>query len=440
MIWIPWVIGFAAGGLLGAGIVWFVHGRGGGDLAARLEALKGDSERIERALREEQRAGRGELSRSFEQFAERMRRQLDGMNTQQRERLEDFAHRLSQLSGDNEKRLGEIRGTLEVQLKALREDNAKQLERMRGTVDEKLQTTLETRLGRSFKQVSERLEAVQRGLGEMQTLATGVGDLKRVLTNVKTRGTFGEVQLGALLEQMLTRNQYADNIVTVPGSAERVEFAIRMPGHEDDEEVYLPVDAKFPLEDYQRLLDAQEGADEEAAAAAGRALENRVRVEARRIREKYIAPPHTTDFGVMYLATEGLYAEIIRRPGLFESLQRDYRVAVTGPTTLSAFLNSLQLGFRTLAIERRSSEVWRLLGAAKTEFGKFAGILEKAEKQIGTVGRSIGEASRKTRTIERRLRGVESLSEDDTSKLLGDDSPLPPNEGDDDTDKGARQV
>jgi DNA recombination protein RmuC len=421
MIWIPWVVGFGGGAILGAAIMWFARGRGGAELAARLEALKGDSERIERTLREEQRAGRGELAQSFEQFAERMREQLEAMNALQRERLEDFARRLSLLSGENEKRLGEIRGTLEAQLKGLREDNAKQLEKMRATVDEKLQTTLNTRLGESFKQVSERLEAVQRGLGEMQTLAAGVGDLKRVLTNVKTRGTFGEVQLGALLEQLLTAEQYECNVATVPGSAERVEFAVRMPGQNDQDAVYLPVDAKFPLEDWQRLLNAQEAGDGEATNAAAKALENRVRLEARRIREKYIAPPHTTDFAVMFLATEGLYAEVLRRPGLFEALQREYRVAVTGPTTLSAFLNSLQMGFRTLAIEQRSSEIWQLLGAVKSEFGKFAGILEKAEKQIGTVGRSIGEAGRKTRTIERRLREVESLEAHEAAKLLDED-------------------
>jgi DNA recombination protein RmuC len=420
MIWIGWVIGALAGLIVGAIAAWWVRARGAHDMATRLEALKGDSERIERALREEQRAGRGELAQSFEQFAKRMREQQDAMNAQQRERLENFAHRLSQLSGDNERRLGEIRGTLETQLKAVREDNSKQLEKMRSTVDEKLQSTLETRLGESFKQVSERLEAVQRGLGEMHTLATGVGDLKRVLSNVKTRGTFGEVQLGTLLEQLLTPEQYDTNVATVRGSSERVEFAIRMPGREGEDDVLLPIDAKFPLEDWQRLLDAREAADNEAGATAVKALEKRVKLEAKRIRDKYLAPPYTTDFAVMFLPVEGLFAEIISHPGLFESLQREYRITVTGPTTLSAFLNSLQMGFRTLAIEKRSSEIWRLLGAVKGDFGKFAGILEKAEKQIGTVGRSIGEASRKTRTIERHLRGVESLEGDEAAKLLGD--------------------
>lgn len=426
MNWIPWVVGFVVGGALGAVVVWLAHGRGhdpGIDkLSSRLDALKDNNERIERALREEQRAGRGELAKSFEGFATRMNRELDTMGTQQRERLESFARRLGELSQGNDKRLGEIRGTLEAQLKELREGNSKELDRMRATVDEKLQKTLETRLGQSFKQVSERLEAVQRGLGEMQNLATGVGDLKRVLTNVKTRGTFGEVQLGALLEQILTPEQYGTNVATVPNSRERVEFAIRMPGHKDESEVLLPIDAKFPREDYERLLDAQEVADTEAAEGAARALEVRIRQEAKRIRDKYIAPPHTTDFAILFLPTEGLYAEVIRRPGLFERLQQNYHVSVAGPTTLTAVLNALQMGFRTLAIQKRSSEVWELLGAVKNEFGKFAGILEKAERQIGTVGKSIGEAGRKTRTIERRLRSVESLNDDATRQLLDNDT------------------
>lgn len=433
MSWIPWVIGIVAGGVIGAGTAWFMFRRGGSELSSRLETLKNDSERIERVMREEQRAGRGELGQSFEQFGGRVQKQLEIMNNQQRERIEDFARRLSQLSGDNERRLGDIRGTLEAQLKTLREDNGKQLEKMRATVDEKLQATLETRLGQSFKLVSERLEAVQRGLGEMQSLATGVGDLKRVLTNVKTRGTFGEVQLGALLEQLLTRDQYDSNVATVAGSVERVEFAVRLPGANRDEQVWLPIDAKFPHEDYERLLDAQERADTEAASIASAALERRVRDEAKAIRAKYVAPPQTTEFAILFLPTEGLYAEVIRRPGLFETLQREHRVTVAGPTTLSALLNSLQMGFRTLAIEKRSSEVWQLLGAVKSEFGKFAGILEKAEKQIGTVGRSIGEAGRKTRTIERRLRDVESLSSRETDKLLGEDALLSSPEEDEDT-------
>ena len=371
-------------------------------LVAKLDALRGDSERIERVLREEQRAGRGELAEALARLADQLRQTLSG------------------LTADNEKRLNEVRATLEVQLKSLQTDNAAQLEKMREIVDDKLQKTLNTRLGESFKVIASQLEAVQRGLGEMQSLATGVGDLKRVLSNVKTRGTFGEVQLGALLEQMLTADQYAANIPTVPGSNERVEYAIRLPGQDRDAPVWLPIDCKFPIEDYQRLLDAQERADAEAAAAAAHALERRVRDEAKTIRAKYVAPPHTTDFAILFLPTEGLYAEVIRRPGLFEVLQREHRITVAGPTTLTAILNALQMGFRTLAIEQRSSEVWQLLGAVKNEFGKFTTILEAAARQVETVRNTLKKAAGKTTTIERRLRNVESLSGDESHALLGD--------------------
>ncbi|MGH8428113.1 MAG: DNA recombination protein RmuC [Gammaproteobacteria bacterium] len=453
-------------------VMLLTRGRGDSGLGPRLDALKDDNDRIERVLREEQRAGRGELAQSFDQFRGHVQQQMDAMSAQQRERLESFGtrlveltertdrgllqlrsglaedsrktreestltlknfgtmleQRLAQLTGDNEKRMGDMRVTLEARLKAIQDDNEKQLEKMRATVDEKLQTTLETRLGQSFKLVSERLEAVQRGLGEMQTLATGVGDLKRVLTNVKTRGIFGEVQLAALLEDVLTVEQYSANVATRPGSNERVEFAIRFPGQDRDAPVWLPIDAKFPREDYERLLDAQERADPAAAEAAAAALERRMRDEARSIVAKYVAPPYTTEFAILFLPTEGLYAEVLRRPGLVDSLQREYRVTVVGPTNLHAYLNSLQMGFRTLAIQKRSGEVWQLLGAVKSEFGKFSGILEKAEKQISTVGKSIREAGRKTRTIERRLRGVESLSGGGDEKLLDDDALLPTSE------------
>jgi DNA recombination protein RmuC len=292
---------------------------------------------------------------------------------------------------------------------------------MRQTVDEKLQTTLESRLGESFRLVSERLEAVHKGLGEMQSLASGVGDLKRVLGNVKSRGVWGEVQLAGILEQMLTPDQYEANVVVVPGSNERVEFAIRLPGAGDrpDVPVRLPIDAKFPREDYERLLDAQDRADAEGAAAAGLALERRIRDEARVICQKYVAPPHTTDFALMFLPTEGLYAEVLRRPGLVDALQREQRVVLAGPTTLSAILNSLRMGFRTLAIEQRSSEVWQVLGAVKTEFGKFAGVLEKTRKKLSEATSVIDQADVRTRAIERKLRGVEAASDGDTRKLLG---------------------
>ncbi len=327
----------------------------------------------------------------------------------QRQFAEALGARLKELGERNIQSIGELRAQVDAQLKTMQADNAQKLEQMRATVDEKLQSTLETRLGESFRLVSERLEAVQRGLGEMQQLASGVGDLKRVLTNVKTRGTFGEVQLGALLEQVLTLEQYAGNVATVPGSGERVEYAVKLPGAGEDGAVWLPIDAKFPHEDYERLIDAQERADAGAMTEAGNALERRIRDEAKKIREKYVAPPHTTDFALMFLPTEGLYAEVIRRPGLFDTVQREQRITLVGPTTLLALLNSLQMGFRTLAIEKRSSEVWQTLGAVKDEFGKFATVLEKAHSQLDTVQNSIKKAGVRTRAIERKLRGVESL-------------------------------
>ncbi|RQH09662.1 DNA recombination protein RmuC [Paraburkholderia dinghuensis] len=338
-----------------------------------------------------------------------------------------LAQQLTQLTEANDRRFAEVRATLEQRLKDIEANNAAKLEEMRRTVDEKLHATLEQRLGESFKLVSDRLEQVHRGLGEMQTLAAGVGDLKKVLTNVKTRGTWGEVQLEALLEQILTPDQYAKNVATVPKSTERVEFAIRLPGRGDTggaaEPVWLPVDAKFPREDYERLIDAQERADVGAIEEAGRALEARVKAEARTIAEKYVAPPHTTDFALLFLPTEGLYAEILRRPGLTDLLQRDFRVTVAGPTTLTALLNSLQMGFRTLAIERRSSEVWQVLGAVKTEFGKFGDVLAKTKSQLETVTRSIEAAEVRTRAMNRKLRDVEALPGEEATNLLGDALP-----------------
>ena len=336
----------------------------------------------------------------------------------QRQLAESLGNRVRELTERNAQSIGELRAQLDAQLKALQADNAQKLEQMRATVDEKLQSTLETRLGESFRLVSERLEAVQRGLGEMQQLASDVGSLQRVLTNVKQRGTFGETQLGALLEDVLTSEQYAANVATLPDSGERVEFAIRMPGTRGEGQVWLPVDAKFPREDYERLVDAQERADVEGAQAAGNALERRVREEAKKIREKYIGPPHTTDFALLFLPTEGLYAEVIRRPGLFDSIQREQRVTLVGPTTLLAVLNALQMGFRSLAIEKRSSEVWQTLGEVKNEFGKFAVVLEKAHSQLDTVQNSIKAAGVRTRAIERRLRGVEALPQDSAPATL----------------------
>ena len=316
--------------------------------------------------------------------------------------------------------MDKMRETVEQRLKALQEDNAKKLEKMRLTVDEKLHKTLETRLGESFKLVSDRLEKVQKGLGEMQALASGVGDLKRVLTNVKTRGTWGEIQLGNLLEQILTPEQFESNVQVKKGSGERVEYAIKLPGKDDspDEVVWLPIDAKFPQEHYQRLLDAQEKADPVAAELAAKQLENRIKNSAKEIRDKYINPPNTTDFAIMFLPTEGLYAEVLRRPGLASGLQLDCRVTIAGPTTLAALLNSLQMGFRTLAIQQRSSEVWNVLAAVKAEFGKFGDILNRVYKQLGTARTTIETATRKTRTIERRLGKVQELPTEETTDLL----------------------
>jgi DNA recombination protein RmuC len=332
-----------------------------------------------------------------------------------REALDAALHRQQQLL---DLRLAELRQSVEQRLAAIQQDNAAKLELMRATVDEKLHATLEQRLGESFKQVAERLEQVHRGLGDMQTLARDVGSLSRVLSGVKTRGVFGEVQLAALLEQVFTPEQYGVNVATVPGSRERVEFAVKLPGSADTP-IWLPIDAKFPREDYERLLDAQERADAAGAEAAAKALENRLRLEARTIADKYLAPPHTTDFALLFLPTEGLYAEALRRPGLFEALQREQRVMLTGPTTLLATLGSLQMGFRTLALEKRSSEVWAVLGAVKTEFGKFGDVLAKTKKKLDEASGTIGDAEVRTRQMARKLKGVEQMPEAQTQALLG---------------------
>jgi DNA recombination protein RmuC len=359
------------------------------------------------AMQNDARLGRQESAQTLQQFREGLVQQF------------------IVLGDANAKRVQELRESVETRLRELQADNAGKLEQMRQTVDEKLQATLEQRLDASFKQVSERLEQVHRGLGEMQNLAAGVGDLNRMLTGVKTRGIWGEIQLGSLLEQVLTAQQYERNVATRRGSNERVEFAIRLPGRDGDGgTVWLPIDAKFPREDYERLLDAQERADAEAAEEAARQLEARIKLEARAIRDKYLDPPHTTDFALMFLPTEGLYAEVLRRAGLGELLQREYRITIAGPTTLTAILNSLQMGFRTLAIEKRSSEVWSLLGAVKTEFGKFGEVLAKTKKKLEEATNTIGSAEVRTRQIERKLRGVEALPSEAAQPLIGE--PLPP--------------
>jgi DNA recombination protein RmuC len=410
-------------------------------LEARFDALDRAQERTERELREAVASSaqslRTELSGHLAQFQQTMAVQLTSVATQQSNQIDSFSlalarfgeqqhMRFKELTDTNERRLLEIRATLEQKITALQADNGLHLDEMRKTVDEKLHATLEQRLGESFKLVSERLEAVQRGLGEMQTLAQGVGDLKRVLTNVKSRGAFGEVQLGALLENLLTQDQYLKNVATRPGSREIVEFAIRLPGQSVDEPVMLPIDAKFPVEDYERLLTAQEAADAVAMEISGKALETRIRNEAKTIADKYLEPPHTTDFAILFLPTEGLYAEVLRRPGLFDDLQRKHKVTVAGPTTLTAMLNALQMGFRTLAIEKRSSEVWTLLGAVKTEFGKFGTVLDGTKRSLQAALNKMGEAEVRTRAIERKLRDVQELPVVQSASLLETDADLTP--------------
>ncbi|WP_399678157.1 DNA recombination protein RmuC [Xenophilus sp.] len=371
-----------------------------------------------------------QLARMQGSLGETLNTQLHGLTESNARRLaevrattEQLAQtlntQLQALSETNARRMAEVRATMEQQLAQLQASNATKLDEMRQVVDEKLQTTLEARLGESFKQVAERLEQVYKGLGEMQTLAQGVGDLKHLLTNVKTRGMFGEAQLGALLEQVLSPEQYAAQVATRPDLRHAVDFAIRLPGRaEDGQPVWLPIDAKFPNEDYERLLDAQQRADAFAAEAAAKALETRIRLEARGIREKYVEPPHTTDFAILFLPTEGLYAEVLRRPGLVEALQREHRVTLAGPTTLLAMLNSLQMGFRTLALEKRSSEVWQVLGAVKTEFMKFGEVLDKVKKQTQTVLNTLDQTQTRTNVLTRRLRSVEALPDAQAQALL----------------------
>jgi DNA recombination protein RmuC len=366
-------------------------------------------ERLERELRyaisESSRTDRQELSQSMAQLQQTLTEQLALMqgtlNTQ-----------LQALGEGNARRMGEVRDTLDQQLQQLQKTNAAKLDEMRQTVDEKLQTTLEARLSESFKQVAERLEQVHQGLGHMKTLAQGVGDLQRVLSNVKTRGIFGEVQLEALLEQVLTIEQYGKQVETKPRSNQRVDFAIKLPGRSDDgATVWLPIDAKFPREDYERLLDAQDRADPMAAEASAKAMESRIRQEAKSIAESYLAPPHTTDFAILFLPVEGLYAEVLRRPGLMDSLQRDYRVTLAGPTTLLAILNSLHMGFRTLALEKQASEVWKVLGAVKTEFDRYGEWVAKVREQVQKAADTLDRADTRSKQMRRVLKGVEALPE-----------------------------
>lgn len=440
-------------------------------LEQMVKQLQESGEHIERELQHQlqssAQASRQELGTNFLQFQQAMTAQMTSVATLQNNQIEAFSQQLAKLTegnaqqqevmrqtmmqqaqtareeqsltlkrfGDtlhqslatlnesNAQRMSEIRATLEQKIQSLQSDNAAKLEEMRKTVDEKLHATLEQRLGESFRLVSERLEKVHQGLGEMQQLAVGVGDLKRVLTNVKTRGTWGEVQLEMLLQQVLTPDQYAKNVEAVPGSGERVEFAISLPGKNDEQRpIWLPVDAKFPKEQYERLVEAADHADADGVASAGRELERVIRQEAKTIADKYLSPPLTTDFAILFLPTEGLYAEVMRRPGLADQLQRTHRVSIAGPSTLSALLNSLQMGFRTLALEKRSSEVWQVLGAVKTEFGKFGDVLATTKATLERAAKNIESAEVRTRQMSRKLKSVEALPSDTAQQLLGMES------------------
>jgi DNA recombination protein RmuC len=398
----------------------------------KIDGIERNQERLERTVKEEisrnrEEAGnssrnlREEMMNSLKSFNDSLLNQMQKISSLQNEQFNTFTQQLNTLTQSNEQRLDKMRLTVEEKLKSLQEDNSQKLEKMRETVDEKLHATLEKRLGESFKLVSERLELVHKGLGEMQSLAVGVGDLKKVLSNVKTRGILGEFQLGSILEQILAPEQYAKNVATKKGSRENVEFAIILPGRDDNGAVvYLPLDSKFPVENYHSLLEAYEHGDHAALEEASKQLEATIKKCAKDIRDKYLDPPNTTDFGIMFLPFEGLYAEVVKRTGLFETLQRDFKVIITGPTTLAAILNSLQMGFRTLAIEKRSSEVWTLLSAVKTDFGKFGDILEKTQKKLQEASHTIDDAARKSRSIERKLKDVQALPAAETPGLLAD--------------------
>jgi DNA recombination protein RmuC len=394
--------------------------------AARGGRGRGDPLRDElRAAREEaaQAAAlsRQELTKGLTTANDTLATSLRGMADVQRTQLDGVARSLRELSDSNQRSLTTIRATLDERVRELQQGNEQKLDEMRKTVDEKLQTTLEKRLGESFKLVSDQLESVQKGLGEMQSLANGVGDLKRVLTNVKARGTWAEVQLGALLDEILAPGQYERNVHVEPGSREMVEYAVKLPGPRDEPGacVWLPIDSKLPQEDYARIQDCSEAGDSEGAQHACDALGRAIRLAAREIHDKYVKPPHTTDFAIMFLATEGLYAEIVRQPDLVDKLQRRYRVSVAGPTTLAALLSSLRMGFQTLAIEQQAVEVWRVLGAVKTEFGKFGEVLDKVKKQLDTASRTIDQTGVRTRAMARKLRAVEELPGDEAVEVLG---------------------
>jgi DNA recombination protein RmuC len=398
-------------------------------LVVRGSAPKDDGS-IRRLIAEEAHRSREEARAAAQALRQEVTMLITSHGTTQRQDLEAIRTQVEKLTDSNEQRIGDVRRTVDERLKEIAASNARELQEMRATVDEKLQGTLSQRLGESFALVTERLEEVHRGLGEMQSLATGVGDLKKVLSNVKSRGGWGEVQLEALLEQMLSPEQYERNVVTKEASREAVEFAVKFPG-KGDVPLLLPLDAKFPVEDYQHLIDAHDAGDAEAVEAAGRRLETSVRNSAKTIREKYVNPPVTTDFAILFLPTEGLYAEVLRRPGLAEQIQREQGVLIAGPTTLTAILSSLQMGFRTLAIEKRSSEVWRLLEAVKTEFGKFEDVIKKTIRNLDNARNQMDQLGVRTRAVTRKLRDVQELPESD-AKLLLKLSPVAADAEDDD--------
>jgi DNA recombination protein RmuC len=410
-----------------------------GDAAAIAQAEAEDRAETARLLREELRASREEASAGARELrqevagahkagTETLVKTIAQIGESQTTKFQAFTGQLKTLTESNQSGLKNLQETVDGRLQELRSSNERKLEQMREVVDEKLQSTLEKRLGESFKLVGDRLEAVQQGLGEMRSLASGVGDLKKVLTNVKTRGTWGEVQLGALLDQILTPEQFGRNVKTKQDSREIVEFAIRLPGPNDEPEqcVWLPIDSKFPQEDYLRLVEASENGDAAAVQTAKTALVRSIQDSAKDVSSKYLDPPQTTDFAILFLPTEGLYAEVLRHPGLVERLQREHRIVVAGPTTLAAVLNSLRIGFRTLAIEQRSSEVWKVLGAVKHEFGKFGNVLDKVKRQLDTAGRTIDETGRRTRAMERKLRNVEELPGEAATAMLdlADETPV----------------
>ncbi len=429
-----WVLLFMLAAGLG-GIVFVMRRFAGTPPVQNNHAIEQLEEKLERVSRDMRfeisdnlRGNRQEMSQSMAQFQQTLTEQLALMQT-------NLNAQLQTLGEGNTRRMAEVRETLDKQLQNLQDTNLAKLEEMRKTVDEKLQTTLEKRLSESFKQVAERLEQVHQGLGQMQTLAQGVGDLQKVLSNVKTRGIFGEVQLQALLDQVLTIEQYGKQVETKPRSNQRVDFAIKLPGRsEDGATVWLPIDAKFPREDYERLLEAQNRSDAPGAEGAAKAMEARIRLEAKTIAESYLAPPHTTDFAILFLPVEGLYAEVLRRPGLMDSLQRDYRVTLAGPTTLLAILNSLHMGFRTLALEKQASEVWKVLGAVKTEFERYGEWVAKVREQVQKAADTLDKADTRSKQMRRALKVVEALPEtealarlplhiDDTSDVIDPNEP-----------------